>query len=223
MNRVRLTRKIAASDKPKKPGEGRDLGGFEYDKTKAKVLKKALHNINVSLGTLISAMKDISMIRGSEITPDGKLGGKGFIMSFKEIKQTLNEAIGKLSDVTDTLADELTNPMWGLSPTEKKVVKKEQKLVDNEVSETEEIINKEPTDNPENDVEDAPEGDPSVEVEEEIVPEESLDTKVSPKESAEEESIERYRSLLSSQNDKTAGTLGRKIMANLLTGENKNG
>lgn len=217
MSRERLTHKIAATkDNSKKTIEGRELDGFEYDKNKAKLLKKVLHSINVSLGTLISAMKDVSMIRGSEITPDGKLGGKGFIMSFKDIKRIIGEAVNGLSDVTDTIADELTNPMWGLSTTEKKIVKKEQEKVDTTVEEAESVVEDEVPSSPE--------------VSEEIVEDEGTDTgdkdaKECDDESKEiiEDSDNKYRSLVLSPNDKTASALSRKIIANLLTGENKNG
>ena len=148
MNRERITSKIAAEPKSKEKrpdkdrGDRRDIGDFEYDRSKAKVLKKALHNLNVSLGTLFGAMKDLSMLRGSEITPDGKLGGSGFIMGFREMKSTLSVAISQLSDITDTIADELTNPKWGLDPKEiSKIEKdKEQEILDwAETEETREL------------------------------------------------------------------------------------
>lgn len=218
--RNRLTSKIAAAkESSRKEIEGRELEGFSYDKSKAKILKKSLHSMNVSLGTLISAMKELSMIRGSEITPDGKLGGKGFIMTYKEIKKIVNESISNLSDVTDTIADELTNPQWGLSTTEKKKVKKEQEMVEDKVEEAEEVIEDEVS-----------EEDPEVteEITEEIVGESGEGSENSvgeeddsmPKESSE---IDKYRSLLNSSNDVTAGTLSRKVMANLITGEYNNG
>ena len=231
MSRDRLTSKTAASkDSSRKTIEGRELDGFQYDKSKAKILKRVLHNLNVSQGTLIAAMKEIATIRGSEISPDGKLGGKGFIMAFKDIKQIVNEAVGNLSDVTDTIADELTNPMWGLSSTEKKKVKKENEELEEKVEEAEEEVEEleqeaEENDSEEPKVEESPEGnnvgedqpEASDEVIEEEVTEEPLERESS------EEDVNRYRSLLASSNDVTAGTLSRRIMANLLTGENRNG
>jgi hypothetical protein len=222
MRRQRLTSKTAASkDSSRKQVDGRELDGFEYDKTKAKILKRVLHNLNVSQGTLIAAMKEISTMRGSEISPDGKLGGKGFIMPFREIKQIINEAVGNLSDVTDTLADELTNPMWGLSSTEKKKVKKEQEQVEDKVEEAEEIIEEDPEmDVPENLKSDDNDSDDGDSVIEETV-EEPESSEVSEENSAKEssEDVNKYRDLLLSPRDKTAGTLSRNIMANLLTGE----
>lgn len=237
MTRERLTTKVAAAkDNSRKVIEGRELEGFQYDKSKAKILKKVLHNLNVSLGTLISAMREISVIRGSEITPDGKLGGKGFIMSFKDIKQIINEAVGNLSDVTDTLSDELINPMWGLSPTEKKKVKAEKEEVDEEVEDAEEEISETGDNTSEDSMEDEPaedESDDTTEdspaVVEETVEEETVgengrnDVGVPPSKESSDQENNRYRSLLASSNDKTSEALSRSIIANLLTGENKNG
>jgi hypothetical protein len=227
MKRERLTKRIAAEDPiakknirvaadkatdkkkdTKNRGDAsRDLGDFEYDTSKAKVLKKALHNINVSLGTLISAMKDLAILRGSEVTPDGQIGGRGFIMPFKEMKSTLNESITQLSDVTDSLADELTNPKWGLSSNEKKKVKEEVEEIDEDIEKIEEIVPE--TAENEVSVEDAPEP-PSVE---EVGQEDVVD-------SFEVDALKRYGNIVEGNvNDKIASVLSKNIVANLTKGE----
>lgn len=214
MKRDRLTLRVAAAEsaaEKKKNSRGdvaRNIEGFEYDQSKAVPLKKALHNINVSLGTLISAMKDLSILRGSEITPDGMLGGRGFIMPFKELKVKLSNAITDLSDVTDTLADELTNPNWGLSDSEKRKVKKENEIIDDKVEEVEEVVPGEaPSEN--NDL------PPEVEKPDlnEISPEDVVD-------SFEVESLKRYGDLIQGNGkDKVASLLSKHIMANLSKGD----
>lgn len=214
MSRQRLTSRIAAAaeaaDKRKKKKQdenenGRNLDGFEYDTAKANVLKKALHNINVSLGTLLAAMRDLAMLRGSDVTPDGKLGGRGFVMNFREMKSTINQAVSDLSDITDTLADELTNPKWGLSATEKKKVKREKKEIEEKVEEIEEEVPEEKAENGE--------GSPEEKSKEEIEPEDVKD-------SSEMEAIKRYQNLINGDSkDKVASILGKNIMANLVRGE----
>jgi len=224
MERQRLTTRLAAmseaADKKKKERERaqertrggelhRNLDGFEYDPSKAAVLKKALHNANVSLGTLLAAMKELSLLRGSEITPDGMLGGRGFIMSFKDMKVKINEAITDLSDITDTLADELTNPKWGLSSAEKSKVKEEKEDIKEKVEEMEEVV---PESGP------APEGTeptelpPSETALEEVVPEDVKD-------SGEIESLKRYSAMIEGNvKDKVASVLSKPIVANLSKG-----
>lgn len=204
--RERLTSKMASS-KNSPQQDARELDGFVYDKSKAKVLKKSLHNLNVSLGAILNASREISMIRGSEITPDGKLGGKGFIMSFKDIKKKLNETINNLSDITDTISDELTNPGWGLSQKEKKKVKKDNEKIDEIADEVEDSLE-------ESVKEDS----------EKSMPNTDAKTEVEDTDSIEEETVkeasdnQKYRTLIASD-DLVAGALGKRILANLLTGE----
>lgn len=231
--RERLTQKFAAAvDRTKKPSEKkpdnsdlrRNLEGFEYDPSKAKVLKKALHNLNVSLGAMISAMRDMAILRGSEITPDGMLGGRGFIMSFKEMKATLNSAITNLSDMTDTLADELTNPKWGLSTNEKERVKEEQEIIDEKVEQVEEEAPADgaPVVTPAVGVEDQLPADVAGIVPESATPEDipmGVDNIIPPvvKNSAEIDAVQRYSDLITGKTaDKVASVLSRSILANLV-------
>jgi len=225
MSRERLTTKIAAATaaaekKKEKRDNGdarRNLDGFEYDPSKATVLKKSLHNINVSLGTLLAAMKELALLRGSEITPDGMLGGRGFIMPFKEMKSKINSAVNDLSDITDTIADELTNPKWGLTPDEKKKVKREKKEIEEEVQEIEETVPGQPGETP------APteEGTPETTPETDITPEKPED--ISPEDivnSAEVESLKRYSDFINGNvKDRVASVLSKNIMANLIKGD----
>ena len=226
MTRERLTTKVAAAvaaDKKKKEPSKRDNGGdvrrnldgFEYDPSKATVLKKALHNTNVSLGTLLAAMKDLALLRGSEITPDGMLGGRGFIMPFKDIKGKINSAINDLSDITDTIADELTNPKWGLTPDEKKKVKREKEEIEEKVEEIEETVPEKTDENPMD--EGTPEVTPETPVE---TPEDKppLD-EISPEgviNSAEIDAMKRYSDFINGNvKDRVASVLSKNIMANL--------
>jgi hypothetical protein len=85
---------------------------FKYNAKKLKHLKHVLHNVTVALGTLTSSLNELSRVKGRDLSPDGLLGGKGYIMSFKEIKQLINGSVHELSNIADCIADELTNPRW---------------------------------------------------------------------------------------------------------------
>lgn len=93
---------------------------FKYNSKKLKHLKHVLHNVTIALGTLTSCLNEFSKLKGPEVSPDGFLGGVGYILPLKEIKQTINSTIQGLSDIADCIADELTNPRWRIKDKEDK-------------------------------------------------------------------------------------------------------
>jgi hypothetical protein len=103
---------------------------FKYDKKKIKHIKHVLHNTTIALGTLVSALNEISRIKGPDISPDGLLGGLGYIMPIKDIKEKLNTSIRDLGDIADSLADELTNPKWDIKEDSdvKELIKEKEKV-----------------------------------------------------------------------------------------------
>jgi hypothetical protein len=115
---------------------------FKYNPKKLKHLKKILHNVTISLGTLTSSINEFAKLKGPEISPDGLLGGAGYIMPLKEIKETFNTTIRGLSDIADSLADELTNPRWNVEDDKevKKLIKEKEEAL-KEVEEVEDDIN----------------------------------------------------------------------------------
>lgn len=138
--RKRLTDKLERAKTAATNGLRREISeDFKYDKRKMKHLTFVLHNVNVSLGALVSALSRFSKIKGPSISPDGMLGGLGYVMPIKEMKLSLHDIIEKLSDMQDTLADEMSNPKWDSaeSPDVKKVLKEKEQVeekVDEEIN-----------------------------------------------------------------------------------------
>lgn len=127
---------------------------FKYNTKKLKHLKAILHNVSVALGTLSSAFNEFSRFKGPEISPDGRLGGAGYILPIKDIKQSLQNSIYSLSDVADCLADELNNPKWDVK--DDKDVKKLIKEKEEAVEQVEEIIEKPEEDDSSDDITNTP-------------------------------------------------------------------
>lgn len=103
---------------------------FKYDKKKIKHLQRILHNVTTSLGTLNSALNEFSRIKGPSISPDGLLGGLGYIMPIKSVKEGLTNAVHNLSDIADSIADELSNPHWHAEDDKetKKLIKEKEEV-----------------------------------------------------------------------------------------------
>lgn len=90
-------------------------GAPPYDTEKVGVIINMAAYTRLALGTLSKGLDEINSVNSDAISPDGKLGGRGYVMAVREIKQKLIEMITGLSDIRDTFTDELKNPGWGLS------------------------------------------------------------------------------------------------------------
>lgn len=127
--RIRITNRLSQSKVA--AGSRREIpSDFKYNKKKLKHLKHILHNVSVAVGTLTSAFNEFSRVKGPDISPDGLIGGTGFILPIKDIKEILNTSIRGLSDVSDSIADELTNPHWGAEDDSdvKKLIKEKEEV-----------------------------------------------------------------------------------------------
>jgi len=63
---------------------------------------------------LYKAIARFSNIPASSISPDGNLGGEGYIKSVEGIRGVLNKSVNDLAKISDTLADEVRNPVYKL-------------------------------------------------------------------------------------------------------------
>jgi len=149
MSRKRLSQRNAAGSMRREISPE-----FKYDPKKVKHIKKILHSTNVALGNMVSAYNEFLRVK-SNISPDGKLGGLGYVMEIKSMKETLNKAIHALSEVADSLTDELTNPAWhvGDDADVKKLIKEkediEEQAEEAEGGNSEEIPEEENSETPE--------------------------------------------------------------------------
>lgn len=66
----------------------------------------------------IAALRIFSKMSSSEFSPDGLLGGRGYIQSIKDLRSGLSNAIEVLSSFTDTVHDEINADHW--APVEEK-------------------------------------------------------------------------------------------------------
>lgn len=115
------------------PDSVRELDNIgDYDKEKVKHIADLLYNVSSALGYIHVATQELNSLRGHEISPDGKLGGKGYVITLKKFKDSLSSVGNTLSDLDDSLSDELNNPRWGLTPDEKSdILRKRDDLKDN--------------------------------------------------------------------------------------------
>lgn len=107
---------------PPEPGPSKQQGlmtgqrniprGHEFDARSLKPLSRALFSASVSLGHAVTAYKEFARVKSSSVSPDGMLGGRGYVMGVKDVRARLQDACELLSAITDTLYDEINAPHW---------------------------------------------------------------------------------------------------------------
>jgi hypothetical protein len=86
--------------------------GHPYDPKALKPLAKMLWAMSVSMGHALTAYRVFTRLKSSSISPDGLLGGRGYIMSVKDVRKRLYEACEALSAISDTVHDEINADHW---------------------------------------------------------------------------------------------------------------
>jgi hypothetical protein len=83
----------------------------KYLKPVAQVLRSSL----MALGHATSAHSKLVKVKSRNVSPDGSLGGKGYIQKITDMRRQLMNCIEVLSATSDTLYDELNAPHWNPS------------------------------------------------------------------------------------------------------------
>jgi len=92
--------------------------GFEFTPTKLKPLAKTLRSTLMALGHVQSAYHDFTKIKSAMISPDGNLGGKGYIQEIREMRRQYMNVSEALSALSDTIYDEINAPHWAVQAGE---------------------------------------------------------------------------------------------------------
>lgn len=85
---------------------------YAFDPRKAKVLAKVMRSTSAALGHSMAAYEMFSKLKSGDVSPDGKLGGKGYIQRIPEMRRAYMNVVEALSALADTLYDEVRAPHW---------------------------------------------------------------------------------------------------------------
>lgn len=88
------------------------VDGFEWSQDALKNLTKILWAAQRSHSYATAALRLFSKMPSSQFSPDGLLGGRGYIQSVKEMRNDLGQAVEVLSSFTDTIYDEVNADHW---------------------------------------------------------------------------------------------------------------
>lgn len=83
-----------------------------FNSREVKPLVDVLRSLLMALGHTMSGYNRFGKLKSRRVSPDGMLGGKGYILKVKDIRSMLMNSVEALSAVTDTLYDEVNAPHW---------------------------------------------------------------------------------------------------------------
>jgi len=119
------------------PGAGERVidPDYTFEGKNLKPLAQTLRSALMALGHIQTARTTFTKIRSATISPDGNLGGRGYILTVKDIRKMLSNCDEALSAITDTIYDEMQAVHWhpqvedsGGNPRERQEV---QQIMDN--------------------------------------------------------------------------------------------
>lgn len=93
-----------------------------YNAKCAKNLARVLRSSLSALGHAMSAYTVFAKIKSRDISPDGNLGGRGYIMEIKNMRRQYMNIVEALSALSDTIYDEISEDHW--ANTQEKLVEK---------------------------------------------------------------------------------------------------
>jgi len=91
----------------------REIGSdFKFNEKKLKPLAKALRATTAAMGHTMSGYTEFCKMKSADISPDGALGGRGYIQKIADMRRQYMNVVEALSALSDTLYDEIRAPHW---------------------------------------------------------------------------------------------------------------
>lgn len=85
---------------------------YVFDLKNLEPIARTLRSALMALGHIQTARTTFTKIKSRNISPDGNLGGRGYVMPIKDIRKQLSNCDEALSSLTDALYDEMHAAHW---------------------------------------------------------------------------------------------------------------
>jgi len=85
---------------------------FLFNPKELKPLTLSLRAALMALGHVTSAHTRFVKVKSRNVSPDGALGGLGYVQKISDMRRSLMNCIEALSSFTDTIYDEIKAPHW---------------------------------------------------------------------------------------------------------------
>jgi len=99
---------------------------FNYSPRHQKPLAKILRASLAALGHTLSGYNRFAKIKSARVSPDGALGGRGYIQKIADMRKQYMNCVEALSALSDTLYDEINAPHWSLLSRQEEGEEKEE-------------------------------------------------------------------------------------------------
>lgn len=109
------------------PTEREISADYKFDPINLRPLAQTLRATLMALGHATSAYNQFTKIKSARVSPDGSLGGRGYIQKIAEMRRAYMNCVEALSAISDTIYDEVNAPHWnpalaGQDPRERQKV-----------------------------------------------------------------------------------------------------
>lgn len=96
------------------PSQRQIPSDFNYSPKHQKPLVKILRATLAALGHTISGYNSFAKVKSARVSPDGSLGGRGYIQKIADMRKQYMNCIEALSALSDTIYDEVHAPHWSV-------------------------------------------------------------------------------------------------------------
>jgi hypothetical protein len=87
---------------------------FNYSPRHQKPLAKILRATLAALGHTLSGYNRFAKIKSARVSPDGAMGGRGYIQRIADMRKQYMNCVEALSALADTIYDEINAPHWSV-------------------------------------------------------------------------------------------------------------
>lgn len=85
---------------------------FDFKIHRVPTLARVLRSTVASLGHAMKGYETFCKLKSADISPDGALGGRGYIMKISDMRRQYVNILEALSTMSDTFDDEIRAPHW---------------------------------------------------------------------------------------------------------------
>lgn len=112
------------------------LEGFNFNEKGLKAVAETYNHLAKAFSNMVQASNSFNKIKSSQVSPDGRIGGTGYVQQIKDVRTAMSSSINVISELIDTFYDEVNSPYW------KKQTFEEHPIVKSILNEADLIIDK---------------------------------------------------------------------------------